>query len=84
MADRTSDLIADYEALGVAMTDAEGAALSSLVRERRMLRAQIEERDADGGDAVVDKLAGNVTRLDAKRRGRSGDRGAAAGRSKSG
>ena len=81
--DRTADLQADYDALGDKLVDAEGSAAAALVRERRILRALLAEVADGEEDSVADKLATNVTRLDA-RRGSAGDRGAATGRRKSG
>ena len=84
MDDRRADLLADYEALGAKLLEAEGSAAAALVRERRILRQLLAELAADEGSTVADKLAGNVTRLDAGRRGRSGAPGAPAKRRKSG
>ena len=84
MDDHRADLLADYEALGAKLLEAEGSAAAALVRERRILRQLLAEMSAEKGDTVADKLAGNVTRLDTGRRGRAGNKGAASGRRKSG
>ncbi len=84
MDDRRDDLLADYEHLGALLLEAEGAAAAALVRERRILRKLLAELSADEGSTVADKLAGNVTRLDTGRRGRTSDPGPTAGRRKSG
>jgi hypothetical protein len=62
--DREKELRADYLLLGRKLRDATGTASAAIVRERRLISAELERISAPKEATLVDQLA--------KRRARSG------------
>ncbi|MBP6728732.1 MAG: hypothetical protein KA129_03850, partial [Microthrixaceae bacterium] len=54
---RAEDLRADYEALGEKLDDAKGSGAAALVRERRLISAELERLETPGVVPLVDQLA---------------------------
>ena len=76
--DRVADLRADYDRLGLLLTqEDDGAKASSLARERRLIGELLEALEASVEVSVVDQLA-------SRRSARSGDSGSSSRRRKSG
>jgi hypothetical protein len=65
--DREADLRADYELLGQKLRNAEGAQAASIMRERRIISAELERISAPREVALVDQLASRRTRASAGR-----------------
>ncbi len=74
---RVDDLRADYDALGVKLQTADGAAAAAIVRERRLIGELLEALEKPEEVSVVDQLA-------ARRRTGTGSTGASGRRRKSG
>lgn len=73
MWDREADLRADYEALGRKLKRAQGAQAAAIVRERRVVGAELERLSVNEEASLVDQLAarraeGGVGRSPARRR----------------
>lgn len=75
--DRVADLLADYEALGVKLATADGAAAAAIVRERRLIGELLEALQRPAEVPLVDQLAD-------RRKSRTSVGGAASRRRKSG
>jgi hypothetical protein len=54
---RVTDLRADYELLGRALTEAEGSAVAAIARERRLIGAVLELLESPEVKTRVDELA---------------------------
>ena len=55
--DRVADLLADYEALGAKLVDAEGSSAAAIVRERRLISELLEALQNSAEAPLVDQLA---------------------------
>jgi hypothetical protein len=75
--DRVADLLADYQALGLKLIDADGSAAAAIVRERRLIGEVLEALQRPAEVPLVDQLAD-------RRKSRTSAAGAASRRRKSG
>ena len=55
--DRAADLRRDYELLGDLLADAEGSGAAAIVRERRLIAAELERLETPTEVPLVDELA---------------------------
>lgn len=74
---RVADLLADYEALGEKLREADGSAAAAIVRERRLISELLEKLQRPEVVPLVDELA-------PRRTSRTSTGGAASRRRKSG
>jgi hypothetical protein len=65
--DRAKELRADYDLLAQKLADADGSGAAAIVRERRLIAAELERLEASGETPLVDELAAKRASAGARR-----------------